>query len=232
MLVYVDIILFVVGLIVSIFAYYKSMTMEIYKYLRWVFLINTIVGFLFLLHTIALSISIELYYKLPALSSVAATLFIIDLFIFAHGNISETLKKVLSVEMSTIAIPSLLLLAEAEPIRLTVGSAMALFLAGMTVSLIVELIYGTSKAYSVMKGGRLYSFWRRMLLLSVLFAYAGVTYSLVGVMAMTNLLTLDLIYFLISIAFLISSFFTLLTVQHYEKELKPIISMIAEEETS
>ena len=223
---HVNIALLLVGLLLSIYAYQKSRSMKTYTYLSKVFFINILVGFLFTIHSFIYSLSVDLYFRFLILSYIAAILHLIELFIYTHGNMNEALKKILPANPSIILLTPLLLGNLNQTITLTIELAVVLVMMGITIALAIELFFSTSKIYGLMKGGKLYALWIRILILAGALTYSGLAYTLIGVLAMSNLLPFDIVYFIVAISYIVASTGCAYLSRYYEREISPIVSKI------
>ena len=217
-------VIFIVSLSFSIYLLIRSKNLFVYHYLRVVYILHFCVGALW---TISATLALigETYYRAgwPAIF-MASMILSAEVITFTHGNIKEVLKKVLPETLSC-ALPLFLILAISQ-VYLTPGTAISLIVCGVITALISELIYTTTKIYSIMKGGKLFYFWKRLLILSIYYMLYGLIYSGSGVLVMTKIIDYNIGNLLVSIVYLVKTILMYFIVDYYHKKIKPIIQRL------
>ena len=218
----------ILGIIISSYALSYTKELYMYKYLRKVFFIHLAVGILWGIYTSLLIVGADIYMESWPLSFLASILFAFEVIFFTHGNIKEALERVLPSSERCIYIPVILmsLTLMAQGIVLTPGIAIAIAFAGFVFALIIELIYSVSQIYSIMRGGRLFYFWRKMILLSIGYIIYGLTYSIAGIMTMTQIIPYGLGNLLVAIFYTAKSVLIYDLMSYYQRSLKPLLEKL------
>jgi len=226
MLAYVAPSILAIGVLVGLYSAVKSRDFRIYRYLFYVFAIHTIVGFMWTLYTALMIIGEELYRSMWCITFVGSVLFAIELVVFTHGNIEEVLKKFLPGAIMLCPFMILFVHPYVFAIYITPGIAIAIGFTGFVVALIIELIYSASRVYSIMREGKIFYLWRRIMLLAVWYVIYGLTYSIVGVLTMSRVFPYELANLMIAVSYLIKSILMFGIVSYYHEKLEPLLSKL------
>lgn len=220
-------IVLILGVIISFLASMYVREFRIYRYFVRIFFIHLIVGIIWCVFASLLVVDVEIYRRFWHLNLIAVLLFALEIIFFTHGNIKESLRMILPRFEGHMWIPIISLFLVAEEIMLTPGIAIAIALAGFIFALIIELMYSVSQIYSLMKGGKLFYFWRKIMLLAAWYIVFGLAYSITGVLAMSHIISYEVGNSIIASVYVIKSLLIFDLVKYYRKNLKPIVAKLA-----
>ncbi len=221
-------IMMLIGVTLSIRFLFQVKIFKIYRYLITIYILHFVIGVLWSIVTLSLVLSKELYRNLWPVIFLASVVLMLEVTVFTHGNIREVLRKVLPGTTAFVPLSFLAyLIIGSDPIYLTPGTSIAIATCGFIVALILELIYVTSKIYSIMRGGKLFYFWRRLLIMTIYYMVYGLVYSISGVLVMLKLISYGLGNALVATVYLGKTLMMHLVTDYYNKNLKPIIEKIS-----
>ena len=216
------------GVGISTYALLHAKEMRLYRYLTRIFLLHLIIGVLWGIYVSLLVIDVEIYRSAWLLSFLVSLLFALEVILFTHGNIGESLRRILPTSEKCICIPVVgaCLMLHVENIKLTPGIAIALAFAGFIFALIIGLIHSTSQIYGLMKGGKLFCFWRKIMLLAIWYIIYGLTYSISGILTMSHIIPYASGNVLVAGTYFVKSVLIYDIVRYYQRNLKPILERL------
>ena len=228
MLEFCPFVIFLSCFLASIYLTARARNFTIYRYMVYIFGLHTLFGLLWVISTFSYAVNEEVYRRLWPIIFIASLILILETIIFTHGNIKEVLKKVLPETGTMMFFTSMLLLLVVDPtdISLTPGVAIAIAVCGFVSALLIELIYTTTKIYSLMKGGKLFYFWRRLLMLALYYMVYGLVYSISGIFVMVKMIDPLVGNMIVALIYLGKILLMYGIVSYYDKHLRPILEKI------